>query len=78
MPRCRHLVLIVLSCAVWAVPAVAAVRQGTPRPDVLVGTAGPDRINGRGGDDRIRGRAGNDRLNGARGNDLVAPRRRRQ
>src|SRR3954467_1331385 len=67
----RHLALAVLWCLLWAVPAVAAVQQGTPKPDVLVGTAGPDRINGRGGDDRIPGRAGHDRPPGGGGNAPV-------
>lgn len=54
-----------LACAlltVVAMPALAAVLEGTGGDDVLVGTRARDEIDGRRGDDVISGRNGNDNL----------------
>lgn len=70
-PLARWFVLFAAAAAVGVSVAGAALRQGTPRSDVLRGTSAADVLYGNAGNDRLLGYGGADRLDGGRGNDVV-------
>jgi Ca2+-binding RTX toxin-like protein len=66
------LILSVITVLAFALPASAAVLQGTDGPDTLRGTRfQPDEIYGYEGPDYLKGRGGNDLLDGGNGPDTL-------
>jgi hypothetical protein len=69
----RALPVAALLTAGLALPAAAAVINGTGGADVLVGTSRADTIHGYRGNDILRGKVGADHLYGGRGADRLYP-----
>jgi Ca2+-binding RTX toxin-like protein len=65
------LVMMTVALVVGSGVAVAAVKVGNDRANVLVGTKEGDVLHGRGGYDFLDGRSGNDVLHGGAGSDEV-------
>jgi hypothetical protein len=69
----RAIPVAALLAAGLALPAAAAVINGTGGADVLVGTSRADTIHGYRGNDVLRGKVGADHLYGGRGADRLYP-----
>jgi Ca2+-binding RTX toxin-like protein len=70
-PFARWLLVFSAVAAVCVSVAAAALRQGTPRSDVLRGTSDRDVLAGHAGNDRLFGYGGADRLDGGSGSDML-------